>query len=134
MTRRAAGDHGLATIWTISAAVACLFMVGLVLDGGTVLRARSSSFDLAGEAARAGAQQLDQPALAQGRVVIDPEAARAAALEWLATRDTTGTVTVDGDVVTVTVHRDVRLQLLRPASVTVEETASAQAQRGRPAP
>lgn len=27
MTRRAAGDDGLATIWTISAAVACLFMV-----------------------------------------------------------------------------------------------------------
>ena len=81
-----------------------------------------------------GAQQLDQPALARGEVVLDPEAARAAALQWLAARGATGTVVVDGDVVTVTVRRAVQLQILSLASVTVEETASAQAQRGRGVP
>lgn len=134
MTARTSEDRGIATIWTLVVAGACLLMVGLVLDGGTVLRARSSSYDLAGGAARAGAQELDQPSLAQGVVRLDPDAARTAVLDWLAARDVQGVVVVDGDVVTVTVHRDVRLQVLRPASVTIEETASAQAQRGRPTP
>jgi hypothetical protein len=110
-----------------------VLVVALVLDGGTVLRARSSSYDLAGGAARAGAQELDQQALADGAVSVDPDAARAAAVDWLAVRGVEGVVEVDGDTVTVTVRRVVRLQLLRPASVTVEETASAQAQRGGPA-
>jgi hypothetical protein len=124
----------VATIWTVVVAGACLLMVGLVLDGGTVLRARSSSYDLAGGAARAGAQALDQQALAQGVVSLDTTAAQAAALDWLAARDTSGVVVIEGDTVTVTVQREVRLQILPLASVTVEETASAEAQRGRPAP
>ncbi|MGH9211732.1 MAG: pilus assembly protein TadG-related protein [Acidimicrobiales bacterium] len=127
-------DRGIATIWTLSIVGACMLMVGLVLDGGTVLRARSSSFDLAGGAARAGAQELDQQALTEGRVILDPEAARTTALAWLAARDVTGVVVVDEDVVTVTVRSSVHLQILQVATVTVEETASAQAQRGRPAP
>jgi hypothetical protein len=131
VTPLAADERGIATIWTIAVAGACLLMTGLVLDGGTVLRARSSAFDLAGGAARAAAQQLDQPALAQGLVIIDAEAARTAALDWLAARDATGSVVVTSDTVTVTIHREVRLQMLRPWTVTVDETASAQAQRGR---
>lgn len=120
----------MATIWTISVAGACLLIVGLVLDGGTVLRARSSTYDLAGGAARAAAQELDQHDLVQGAISLDPSAAQRAAQQWLDVRGASGVVVVDGDTVTVTVRRDVSLQLLRPASVTVTETASAQAQRG----
>lgn len=134
MTQLLVDERGIATIWTVSVAGACLLMVGLVLDGGTVLRARSSSFDLAGGAARVAAQELDQPALAQGEVVLDSDAARRAALDWLAARGASGVVVVDGDTVTVTVRREVPLQLLRIGAVTVRETASAQAQRGRPTP
>jgi Flp pilus assembly protein TadG len=123
-------DQGIATIWTIVVAGACLLMVGLVLDGGTILRARSSSYDLAGGAARVAAQNLDQQALAEGRVVIDPQAARNAAQAWLAQRGASGVVTVDVDTVTVVVHRQVDLQILQPASVDIEETATAQARRG----
>jgi hypothetical protein len=134
VTCAARSDRGIATIWTVTVATACLLVVGLVLDGGTVLRARSSTYDLAGGAARAGAQELDQEALAAGVVRIDPDAARATALGWLARRGADGFVEVQGDTVTVTVRLMVRLQLLRPARVTIEETASAKAQRGRPAP
>jgi hypothetical protein len=105
-------------------------MVGLVLDGGTILRARSSTYDLASGAARAGAQALDQQALAKGRVEINPEDAREAATAWLAVRDAEGEVFVEGDEVTVDVHRQVDLQLLSIASVDIEETATAQARRG----
>lgn len=123
-------DKGIATIWTAVVAGACLLMVGLVLDGGTILRARSSSYDLAGGAARVAAQQLDQEALARGDVIVDPDAGRGAALAWLADRDATGVVSVDGDTVTVAVRRHVDLQILQPVSVEVEETATAQARRG----
>lgn len=130
MARR--DDAGIATIWTISVAGACLLMVGLVLDGGTILRARSSTFDLAGGAARAGAQELDQQSLARGDISLNHEAAERAAVDWLARREASGTVAIEGDTVTVTVHKEVALQLLRPASVTVTEQATAQAQRGGP--
>ena len=123
-------DKGIATIWTAVVAGACVLMVGLVLDGGTILRARSSSYDLAGGAARVAAQHLDQEALARGDVIVDPDAGRGAALAWLADRDATGVVTVEGDTVTVAVRRQVDLQILQPVSVDVEETASAQARRG----
>lgn len=128
--RRITDDSGIATIWALSVAVACLLMAGLVLDGGTILRARSSAYDLAGGAARAGAQELDQQSLAEGRINVDSDAARRTVLAWLALRDTSGSVVVDGDTVTVTIRDEVPLQILRPASVTVTETASAQAQQG----
>jgi hypothetical protein len=127
---RSSSDAGLVTVWTLGVLAACVAMAGLVLDGGTVLRARSAAFDLAGGAARAAAQELDQPALAQGFVVLDQDRARSTALRWLAARDAAGSVAVDADRVSVTVHREVRLQLLRPATVAVTETATVQARRG----
>lgn len=120
-------DSGVATVWTAVVAAACLLMVGLVLDGGAVLRARTAAFDVAGGAARAGAQQLDQAALAEGEVLLDEAGAVAAAQRWLAARDVDGDVTVTADTVTVTVHRDARLQIIRPARVSVSETAAARA-------
>lgn len=123
-------DSGMVTIWTAVVTIACLFMVGLVLDGGSVLRSRSRSFDLAGAAARTGVQELDQAALTDGRVVLDETAARQAANDYLAAHDAAGEVTVDGLEVHVTVQDTVELQLLRPASVTVNESATARAAQG----
>jgi Flp pilus assembly protein TadG len=120
----------MVTIWTAVVSIACLLMVGLVLDGGAVLRARSESFDLAGAAARAGAQQLDQVALTDGRVVIDEGAARQSAQAYLAAHDVAGDVVVTPLEVQVTVRDTVRLQLLRPASIAVSETATARAAEG----
>lgn len=123
-------DRGIATIWTAVVALACLAMVGLVMDGGAILRARSSGYDLAGGAARMATQELDQTALSQGDVVVDVDAATDSALAWLAERDASGSVVVEGDTVTVTVVRQVDMQFLPGGSVEVSETASAQAQRG----
>ncbi len=133
MTRRRADeDTGMVTIWTAVVALACLFMVGLVLDGGSVLRSRSRSFDLAGAAARAGVQELDQVALTEGRVVLDQAAARQAANDYLAAHDAAGEVTVDDLEIQVTVRDTLDLQMLRPASVTVTESATARAAQGGP--
>lgn len=112
LRERLGDDRGSVTVWAISATVACMLLVGLVLDGGTMLRARSDAFSVASAAARAGAQQLDPAAAVEGNAVLDPDAAQQAALDYLADRGATGTVTVTGDSITVTVTSSVDLQLL----------------------
>ena len=121
LRQRAANDRGSVTVWTISATVACMLILGLVIDGGTMLRARSDAFALASSAARAGAQQLDRDAAVQGRTALDPIAAEQAALDYLAAHDATGTATVTGDSITVTVHSRADLQLLRVAGASATE-------------
>lgn len=133
--RRAAAihdDRGLVTVWTVVLVAACVAIAGLVLDGGALLRAQSSTFDLAAQSSRAGAQQLDPVALANGGVAIDPQAARRTVTAFLATRGATGEVATNGNTITVTVHRRVAFQILHPASVWVTETATARAQKAAP--
>jgi Flp pilus assembly protein TadG len=125
------GQDGVVTVWTIIVVAAAILMVGLVLDGGLILRSRSSTFDLASEASRTGAQALDQTALAKGEVRIDPAVARQRVISYLRAAGAVGTVDITGDAITVRVHRVVRLQILRPSSVSVDETATAIAHRGR---
>jgi hypothetical protein len=116
---------GMVTVWTVIVLLACVLMVGLVVDGDVVLQARSTTFDLAAGASRAGAQGLDQAALAKGEVRVDPVSAQLRVDDYLDGRGVTGTVVVHGDAVQVTVHRSIRLQILRPATVTVDESATA---------
>lgn len=121
LRRRVADDRGSVTVWTISATVACMLILGLVIDGGTMLRARSDAFAVASSAARAGAQQLDRDAAVQGRTALDPIAAEQAALDYLAAHGATGTATVTADSITVTVRSHADLQLLRVAGASATE-------------
>ncbi len=66
------------------------------------MRARSSAFDIAAESARAGAQELDQDALADGRIVVDPSAAHERIAAYLAAHDVNGDITITAETVTVT--------------------------------
>lgn len=132
MTRRDRSEGGSVTVWSVVMVVACMAMVGLVLDGGVILRARSSAFDVAAEAARAGAQELDQDALADGRIVVDEAVARQRIAAYLAAHDVAGDATITAQTVTVTVHRQVGLQILQPATVDVHQTATVRAHKGRP--
>lgn len=123
-------ESGSATVWMISVVSATFLLIGLVLDGGTMLRARSDAFAAAGAAARAGAQELDQDAAVEGKAVIDPIAAQAAAKEHLRLMGVEGSVSVEGETVTVTARAQARLQLLRLVSgetSTFSATATAEA-------
>jgi hypothetical protein len=112
--------------------VGLVFFAGFLVDGiGVVLRARSEAFTVAAAAARTGAQELDMDAGVQGEVRIDPGAAEAAAGEYLEARDVTGTVSVEGDEVTVAVAEVADLQIL-PGSVTVRATATVAAVESQP--
>jgi Flp pilus assembly protein TadG len=129
-TRREPGDGGFVAAWTVVIAVACWAMVGLVVDGGRVLRERSSAFGAASAAARAGVQEIDERAAVQGEVRLAEDQARTSALAFLRGRGLEGAVEVDGLDVTVTVTGATDLLVLGPGSIDYSVTATARAVQG----
>jgi Flp pilus assembly protein TadG len=120
-------DRGQTTAFVAILASAFLLCLGLVTDGGGLLRARNEAATLAQEAARAGVQQLDWSSYREGtsEVALDPSAASAAAQSFLSAAGATGTVAVSGDTVTVTCSVDYSFTLLPMGSTTVDATATA---------
>jgi hypothetical protein len=114
--------------------VALIAVAGLVVDGGLVLASRRHAFDDADAAARAGAQAIDQAALRDGRpVTLDPRRAQELAQQQLAVEGETGTVEVDGEMVTVHITRVQQMSILGFAGVgpiTIHATGTARAVRG----
>ncbi|MFC8676856.1 TadE/TadG family type IV pilus assembly protein [Streptomyces griseorubiginosus] len=131
---RAADDRGQVTPFITILAVAIVMFVGLIVDGGLALAAKVRAIGEAQEAARAGAQALDLAAFRDsGAVRVVPGRARALAQSYLGSTGDAGTVTVNGDTVTVTVtaHQGTQLLgLLGVDSLTVTGTGSAHPVRG----
>lgn len=128
--RRGGGDRGVASILFAVLGVALLMATGLAVDGGRKLGALSEARDLADNAARAGAQMIDEDAYrSTGVPAIDPAAATARAADYLATQGHTGTVTVNATQVTVTVRIAIDPTFL-PGAMTVSATQSATATSG----
>lgn len=105
MTRRDAiypdRQRGTVSAFVALVAVALFVLLGLVVDGGRAISARLAADDAAEQAARAGAGQISVAELRAGQVVVDPLAASRAALAALQASGLRGTVTVNGDSVTV---------------------------------
>ena len=77
---RARGERGSVTVFTAVFAIAVIFLLALILDGGSALNARERAMDIAGQAARAAADTIDIQVLrTTGRAVIGPDACTAAA-------------------------------------------------------
>jgi Flp pilus assembly protein TadG len=115
-------------------AVALLALGALVFDGGQILTARREANNLARQAARAGAQQLDVAQARAGTFTLDPVAAETAARAYLADQGIAPTsVQVVGDRVEVTVSLTQPTPLLSILGIddrTVTATASARSARG----
>jgi uncharacterized membrane protein len=80
MRSRAHGERGSVTVFTAVFAIAVVFLLALILDGGSALNARERAMDIAGQAARAAADTIDVSVLrSSGRAVIGPGACTAAA-------------------------------------------------------
>jgi Flp pilus assembly protein TadG len=133
--RRASGcrDGGYVTLFALGVSLGLVAVIGLVHDGARAQRAQSDAFGAAAAAARAATQELDAGAAASGQVRLDPDKAREAAHEYLATRGLDGTVDVIGDRVTVSVTRHVDFQVL-PGGTELDATATARATQERPTP
>ena len=116
----------------IPLAVILWLCAGLLFDGSTKIAATGRATDLAGQAARAGADALAPESLrtaGQVKPRIDPAAAQAAAQRLLRAAGATGTLTVHGtSVVTVTVHVPGRTRILSAIGVNdASGTATASA-------
>jgi Flp pilus assembly protein TadG len=107
---REQSEVGFVSLYVVVITVGLLAMAGLVIDGGNALAAREQATDVAQQAARAGADALSPESLrgSPTGLTASPAAAQAAANRVLDTAGVTGTVSVDGDNVTVTVvvHKD----------------------------
>ena len=119
---------------TAVALLMSLFLVaGLVYDGGLALAAHRRAFNEAAAAARAGAQAMKGSTIAGGPVDADPSAAAAAANSYLAAVGHSGSVTVSGDLVEVSVSFPYQTVILGAAGVndiTVTGIGRARAERG----
>ena len=88
-------ERGSVTVFVAIAAIGLLAMIGLVVDGGTKVRALKEADRVAAEAARAAGQAIDVPAAVVGEVpTVQPAAAAAAAESFLAAAGVDGTVSV----------------------------------------
>jgi len=131
--RRRRDDKGIVTTYVAIVATSLLFVTGLVVDGGSMIATYMEASNLAGSAARAGAQAVDEAQLyATGDVVLDREQATELALEYLATagHPGTGTVSVDGNTVTVLVELPHASKMLPGGPPTISADESATALRG----
>jgi Flp pilus assembly protein TadG len=106
-------------------ALALIAVAGLAFDGGQIVTTTARARDLAGAAARTGAQQIEAAELHAGRAHLDPAAAHAAATGFLTAAGVEGIVTVDDTQVTVTVTATQPMRLLPLPARTITVTGRA---------
>ena len=127
-------EAGMVTAFVVVFTLALVVMAGLVLDGGLALSAKVQAIDDAQAAARAGAQAIDIPLYrSTGQITLDAQQATQDAEGFLARSGHTGTVTVDGEqvTVTVTIHQPTQiLSLVGIGQLTETGTGTATAEQG----
>ncbi|MER8160229.1 pilus assembly protein TadG-related protein [Streptomyces sp. NPDC094472] len=130
------GDRGQVTAFVVGVVAALWLFTGIVVDGGLALAGKARALDVAQEAARTGAQQLDIGRLrrTQDLRLLTGKATRAATAYVIATGDV-GQAKVRGDEVTVKVihcQPTQILQLVGVRAVTVTAHATVRAERANP--
>ena len=127
-------DAGNASIILVLITPAIFGVAGLVVDGGRALNARQLAADHAEQAARSAVDAVNVDAIRSGAgIVIDPQAARAAAERYLAAAGAAGSVSVGPGSVTVTVTTITSTAFLAVVGMnrmSVTGTATARPARG----
>lgn len=125
---RGRDQAGVAAVFFVFVAMAMVAVAGLVIDGGYAMAAKRTCQQQAEQAARAGADALNQAGLRDGTDIVNPQAAAAAAHAFLTRVGAHGTVTISGRTVTVNVTTREPTTILSAVgvdSLSVSETASA---------
>ena len=125
-------EDGMVTAFVTILVVALLFVIGLVLDGGYLLAAQREAANVAAQAARAGAQELDVTAFRadSSKDVIDVRRAQAAAEAFLVRVGQEGTASATPDEVTVTVTIRRKMLILPIGDKEVHGTGTAHGVQG----
>ena len=123
-------ERGAASSFVMLLSVALLVGAGLVLDGGYALAARRQLSTQAEQAARIGADALNEASLRDGGAPrVDPSRARTVANRYLASVNAPpASISINGDTVTVSLndkHDTVFLSLIGIRSVPVAGQGSA---------
>lgn len=100
---RRSGERGAVTVFAVVIVLALFLAVGLVVDGGSKIRAIQRAEAIAAEAARAGGQAVVFGRGAGGAPTIDTGAASQAAQSYLSTAGVQGTVRATAERITVEV-------------------------------
>ncbi|MCX5535748.1 hypothetical protein OG785_34980 [Streptomyces sp. NBC_00006] len=131
----AGDDRGQVTAFVVGVFAALWLFAGIVVDGGLALAGKAQALDVAQEAARTGAQQIDVGHLRRTHGadvrLLRAQAVRAARAHVSSTGDA-GTAGVHGDSVTVHVTHHQRtqiLQLIGVTTLTVHASGTAHAER-----
>lgn len=131
MSARQPSDRGSVSALVAVVATGLVMIAGLAYDGGQIVAAQATARDLAANAARAGAQEVDLDEVrATGRPFLDPDRATAAAESYLSTTGHPATITVDGPTITVSVHVNQPMHILPLPDRTVTATDRATATTG----
>lgn len=124
-------ERGSASIWALLLiAGAFTMLLGLVVDGGRAIDARVATARAAAQAARAGADSLSAATVRSGHDAVNAEQAQARAENYLRGEGLTGTVTVNGNTVTVAITTKSKTRILAAIGITsfpVHETETARA-------
>lgn len=127
--RRLCNERGSVLITGLLLTLALLMVLGAAVDIGHAFIVRRDLTSLADDAALAGAQQLDQQAIHQGQLALDPQQAQAAALATLTGQPG---IRAHADATTADVHVQVTrrfptilLRLVGLSDLTVSAQANA---------
>lgn len=110
---RGGSERGSATIFVVGFAIVLFACAGLAIDGGRAINARDKATDVAEQAARAGADQLDEGVLRNsGTVVLDQGAAQVRAESFVTAAGYAPSISVTANSVTVRASATYRTALL----------------------
>lgn len=127
-------DRGEASVMLLVVMVALIAMLGLVVDGGGRLRTGDEAAFVARQAARAAAQQIETTQAQDGTWPdVTNSGAQGAAQAVIAAAGMSGSASVSGQTVTVTVTTQYTPRLLGAIGAgtwDVTSTASARVARG----
>ena len=121
-------ETGSLTAFVAVLSLALFILVGLVVDAGRAIAARSAAMTEAQQAARAGAGQISVNALRSGEIEVDPVSAIRAADAFLISVGQSGSASVTGQTVTVHIESSEStaiLGIIGINSIAVSATASA---------
>ena len=135
---RVRSESGSASIWAVLiTATAFTLLLGLVVDGGTVIDARIASSRAAAQAARAGADALSASSVRNGVDQVAVGAAATRVQQYLRAAGLRGVTRVEGHLVMVTVNGRSPTRVLGVIGISsfpIRETRTADAitERGTP--
>lgn len=125
-------ERGSVSVWAVLIVAAFTLVVGISVDLVGQVAAKQRANDVAGQAARIAGERADTNALmaGTGKVVVNPQQARRAALDYIVGADMTGAATIEAGgtqlvITTTATYRPVFLTSVGIGPLTVTGTATA---------